>query len=277
MAGNVVDPLAGWAVCPRRGPGRASFRLFVAAGGLLFAAAAGQTIMRSTGTTMAGMPMPGGWTMSMAWMRMPGQHSVAAAGSFLGMWMPMMVAMMLPSLLPALWRYRLALGDEGGLRPVVLTLLVGIAYFLVWTLLGLVVFQSGTLVAGYVMRLPAVARAMPLATGLALALAGMLQLSHWKARRLACCRAANAGGQSSPAGAMSAWRDGLRLGLQCNGSCAGLTAAWLALGIMDWRAMLAVTGAITAERIAPGGAHIARAIGVLIIAAACLLGKGALG
>jgi hypothetical protein len=42
------------------------------------------------------MPMPGGWTMSMAWMRMPGQTWPGAAASFLGMWVVMMVAMMLP-------------------------------------------------------------------------------------------------------------------------------------------------------------------------------------
>jgi len=51
---------------------------------------------------MGEMPMPGGWTMSMAWMRMPGQTWPGAAASFLGMWIVMMVAMMLPSLVPML-------------------------------------------------------------------------------------------------------------------------------------------------------------------------------
>ena len=57
-------------------------------------------------SAMGGMPMPGGWTMSMTWMRMPGQTWPGAAASFLGMWIVMMVAMMLPSLVPMLWRYR---------------------------------------------------------------------------------------------------------------------------------------------------------------------------
>jgi predicted metal-binding membrane protein len=47
---------------------------------------------------MGEMPMPGRWTMPMAWMRMPGQTWPGAAASFLGMWVVMMVAMMLPSL-----------------------------------------------------------------------------------------------------------------------------------------------------------------------------------
>ena len=58
--------------------------------------------------------MPGGWTMSMAWMRMPGQTWLGAAASFLGMWVGMMVAMMLPSLVPVLWRYREPVGRPAG-------------------------------------------------------------------------------------------------------------------------------------------------------------------
>jgi len=41
---------------------------------LLFATSATVTIAwGSCMAAMGGMPMPGGWTMSMAWMRMPGQ------------------------------------------------------------------------------------------------------------------------------------------------------------------------------------------------------------
>jgi Predicted metal-binding integral membrane protein (DUF2182) len=32
------------------------------------------------------MTMPGGWEMSMAWMRMPGQSRIGAAAMFLTMW-----------------------------------------------------------------------------------------------------------------------------------------------------------------------------------------------
>jgi hypothetical protein len=74
---------------------------------------------------MGEMPMPGGWTMSMAWMRMPGQTWPGAAASFLGMWVVMMVAMMLPSLVPMLWRYRQAVGSAGEPRLAGLTALAG--------------------------------------------------------------------------------------------------------------------------------------------------------
>ena len=80
---------------------------------------------------MGGMAMPGGWTMSMAWMRMPGQTWPGAAASFLGMWIVMMVAMMLPSLVPMVWRYRAAVGRAGATRLAGPTALVGAGYFFV--------------------------------------------------------------------------------------------------------------------------------------------------
>jgi len=42
-----------------------------------------------------GMDMPGGWTMSMMWMRMSGQTWPAAGALFVLVWLVMMVAMML--------------------------------------------------------------------------------------------------------------------------------------------------------------------------------------
>ncbi|WEX75180.1 DUF2182 domain-containing protein [Sinorhizobium numidicum] len=67
-----------------------------------------------------------GWTMSMTWMRMPGQTWSAAAASFLGMWLvKMMMAMMLPSLVPMLRRYRQAVANAGEIRLGRLTTLEG--------------------------------------------------------------------------------------------------------------------------------------------------------
>src|ERR687898_1880971 len=91
-----------------------SQRGFVGVVALLFTASAALTIVWCASmSAMGGMRMPGGWTMSMAWMRMPGQTWPGAAASFLVMWVVMMVAMMLPSLTPMLWRYRRAVGRTG--------------------------------------------------------------------------------------------------------------------------------------------------------------------
>src|SRR6516225_2166287 len=117
---------------------RASQRVFLAVSAALFAASAAVTIVWCASMSAMGeMPMPGGWTMSMAWMRMPGQTWLGAAASFLSMWVVMMVAMMLPSLVPTLWRYRQTV-DRTGEKPLgQLTALVGVGYFSIWTIVGI--------------------------------------------------------------------------------------------------------------------------------------------
>jgi predicted metal-binding membrane protein len=115
---------------------------------------------------MGEMPMPGGWRMSMAWMRMPGQTWPVAPASFLGMWLVMMVAMMLPSLVPMLRRYRQAVGSAAGTRLARRTALVGAGYFFVWTVFGLAAFPLGAALAAVEMQKPALARAVPIAAGL---------------------------------------------------------------------------------------------------------------
>ena len=105
---------------------RSSERGFYAVSVVLFAASTGVTIIGCASmSAMGGMPMPGGWTMSMMWMRMPGQTWLGAGAAFLGMWVVMMVAMMLPSLVPMLWRYRQAVGRTDETRLGWLTARVG--------------------------------------------------------------------------------------------------------------------------------------------------------
>ena len=220
---------------------------------------------------MGGMPMPGGWTMSMAWMRMPGQTWPGAAASFLGMWVVMTAAMMLPSLVPMLWRYRRAVGRTGEARLGWLTALVGLGYYFVWTALGIAVFPLGVALAAVEMKEPALARAVPAAVGVVVLIAGSLQFTAWKARHLACCREAPGRGRTLPADTGTAWRHGLRLGLHCSSCCAGLTAILLAIGVMDLRAMAFVTAAITVERLAPAGERVARATGVVVAGAGLFL------
>ena len=214
--------------------------------------------------------MPGGWALSMMWMRMPGQTWLGAAASFAGMWVAMMVAMMLPSLTPMLWRYRQAIG-AGATRSGWLTSIVGAAYFAVWAVMGVIVFPLGVALAASLMREPAFARVVPIVAGAAVLTAGGLQYTEWKARHLAFCRNTLGCGRTLPADAGSAWRHGFRLGLHCSHSCAGLTAVALGLGVMDVRVMAAVTAAITAEHLAPAGVRVARINGGLGLAAGLLL------
>ena len=64
---------------------------------------------------------------------------------------------------------------------------------------------------------------------------------------------------------------GLRLGLHCSQCCAGPIVILLVTGVMDLRAMAVVAAAITVERLAPAGEHVARAIGVVAIGAGVFL------
>ena len=220
---------------------------------------------------MGEMPMPGGWTMSMAWMRMPGQTWSGAAASFLGMWVVMMVAMMLPSLVPMLWRYRRAVGKAAKTPLGRLTALVGAGYFFVWIAFGLAAFPLGVTLAAIEMQQPTLARVVPVAVGVVVLIAGMFQFTAWKTHHLACCRETPGRGRSLTADASTAWRHGLRLGIHCSLCCASLMAVLLVIGVMDLRAMAVVTAAITIERLAPAGERVARVIGAVVVGAGLLL------
>ncbi|HMA30506.1 MAG TPA: DUF2182 domain-containing protein [Casimicrobiaceae bacterium] len=220
---------------------------------------------------MDGMPMPGSGTMSTVWMPMPGQTWPGAAASFVGMWIVMMVAMMLPSLVPALWRYRHAIGSGGATRPGSPIALMALGYFVVWTAFGIAIYPPGVALAAVEMQWPSLARVVPIAVGVVVLIAGALQFTAWKARHLACCREAPGRSLALPADGATAWRHGLHLGLHCIACSAGPIATLLAIGVMDLRAMAAVTAAITAERLAPGGERVARVIGSVAVGAGLLL------
>jgi predicted metal-binding membrane protein len=246
----------------------ASDRTFVWISALLFVASTAVTVAWcGSMSAMGGMPMPGGWSMSMAWMRMPGQTWLAAAATFLAMWTVMMVAMMLPSLVPMLRAYRDVAGAADG--PGIRSLLAAAGYFCVWTAVGAAVYPFGVALAGIAMRVPAVSRALPAAGGAAVLLAGLVQLSRWKTRCLASCAARPAG--RLEADARGAWGHGIRLGLHCGRCCANLMAVMLVLGVMDAGVMGVVALAVTAERVAPARGRVARAIGAVLVAAGAWL------
>jgi predicted metal-binding membrane protein len=256
----------------------ASHYAFFGVSALLFTASATVTILWCASmSAMGGMPMPGGWTMSMAWMRMPGQTWPAAAAMFLGMWVVMMVAMMLPYLVPALWRYRQAVSGTGETSLGLRTALVGTGYFFVWTSIGLAAFPLGATLAALQMLSPALSRATPVAAGVVVLLAGALQFTRWKAHGLACCRQSLRADHTFPSTTLTAWRYGLRLGLDCARCCANLMALLLVLGVMDLRAMAVVAAAITLERLAPAGDRVARTLGAVVVPAGLVFMAQALG
>ena len=255
---------------PTVGARMESHRAFLGVSALLFAASVTVTIIWCRSMSSMDMPMPGGWRMSMAWMRMPDQTWLGAAAMFLAMWIVMMVAMMLPSLVPMLWRYRRAVVTTGGIRLGLLTALVGMGYFIVWAVFGMLAYPLGVGLADLEMRQEAVSRAVPFAMGVVALIAGALQFTPWKAGHLACCRESPGCG-SLAADAGTAWRHGLSLGLHCTRCCAGQMAVLLVIGVMDLHAMVVVAAAITIERLAPAGDRVARATGLFAVGGGLLL------
>lgn len=141
--------------------------LFMVFSSLVFAVSATATIYFSRSMS-SGMDMPGGWTMSMMWMRMPGYTWTASAAMFLLMWLAMMVAMMLPSAMPVLLKSRQALDSERSMNVALAMTVVAIGYFLVWMAIGGAVYVAGVGFALATMRWSEVSRAVPALSGAAL-------------------------------------------------------------------------------------------------------------
>src|SRR5437868_6642850 len=154
-------------------------RRFAIAGAAIATAAAWAMTVRGARNMAGAMPMPGGWSMSMAWISMGDQSAVARATMFLTMWTVMMVAMMLPSVMPVVLLHRRLVtaridrGEAAGGSN--LLLLAG--YFGVWTGFGALAYVAGTSIARGAMRNASLSQAVPVATGLALFAAGAYQLT----------------------------------------------------------------------------------------------------
>ena len=197
--------------------------------------------------------MPGGWTMSMVWMPAPGQSWAGTGARFVAMWLVMMMAMMLPPLLPMLANFRRNR----------LAALAGAGYFSIWALFGAAVYTLGSGIASVELRWPGAARLVPLATAATLLAAGAVQLSAWRARRLAVCRVC--GAPASPTAAATLFH-GARFGVNCSLCCLGLMAVLLVGGMMNVVVLAAVAVAVALERLAPWPALWARGVGAVVLA-----------
>jgi predicted metal-binding membrane protein len=251
--------------------GRLNLRSIHAGAVLVFAIAVGLTL---TSARMSGgaMPMPGGWTMAMAWVRMPGQTWLAAGAMFAGMWLAMMVAMMLPSSLPMLLLYRRVVAFRGERYITLLTALMASAYFIVWTLFGVIAYGIGISIADGAMRSATFSALVPAGAGAALVVSGIYQLTPWKSACLKHCR--------DPLELVAShlhpgWRGAVALGVHhglfCTGCCWALMVMQLVMGVMNLGAMAAIATVIAFEKLIATGPMVARVVGVAAIAAGVVM------
>jgi predicted metal-binding membrane protein len=238
---------------------------FLATSALVFIVCVAVTLYENA--TMSGsMAMPGGWLMSMPWMRMPDQNWFAAACSFIGMWIVMMTAMMAPVLVVTLLRFRRRYSDSDATRVNALTALAASGYLFVWAVVGAVIYPFGLAAAAATTASPTLSRLIPVTSGAILLLAGCLQLTKWKTRMLCRCRQQFVNGPKPSVRFVDAWRAGTRMGTACATCCSALMVVPLVTGVMNLVTMAAVALAISAERHSRQPKQVVWIIGVLIVA-----------
>jgi predicted metal-binding membrane protein len=223
---------------------------------------------------VSGMPMPGGWSMSMAWMNMGGQSPTGHALMFVSMWTVMMIAMMLPSVMPVVLLHRRLLisrverGDAASGSHMLL--LAG--YFSVWAAFGLLAYAIGMTISTAAMRDARVSLLVPAASGATLIAAGLYQVTRWKRACLRHCRSPlELFSRHQIRRSRDSWTFGVHHGAYCAGCCWGLMAIQLAVGVMSIPLMLAVAVVILLEKQWRHGEALATATGVAAIAGGVFL------
>jgi len=203
------------------------------------------------------MEMPGGWTMSMMWMRMRGQTWFGSAISFLLMWLAMMVAMMMPSALPMFLKTR---------RQWASLCHMASGYFAIWLAAGVGIYALGVAFATVAMRSELFSRAVPWLLAASLVAAGAIQFTRWKMTHLLRCRSPFGCASSCPQHE-SSFPLGCKQGAACCACCAAPMAIQLTLGIMNPLVMIVVAIVIAAEKLLPRPAIVARLVGISAIIA----------
>jgi predicted metal-binding membrane protein len=226
---------------------------FIAVCVLAFAASALATVYFCR--SCCEMEMPGGWTISMMWTRMPGQTWTASATSFQLMWLTMMVAMMLPSALPTFLKTR---------RESSSLCYMASGYFGIWLAAGIGIYALGVAVATFAMRSESFSRAIPLLLSASLIGGGLIQFTRWKMTHLLRCRSPLGCASSCPQNETS-FRLGCKQGAACCACCAAPMTIQLGLGMMNPLVMILVAIVITAEKLLPRPEITARLVGIAAI------------
>lgn len=206
-------------------------------------------------TMSGGMAMPGGWTMSMMWMRMSGRTWFASAISFSLMWLTMMVAMMLPSALPTYLKTKRA--------PLSLSVMAT-GYFAVWLAAGVGIYALGVAFAVATMRWESLSRAVPALSGAALIVAGAFQFTRWKMTGLLRCRSAFGCACVCPERETN-FRLGCKQGAACCRCCAAPMLILIVLGMMTPPVVIGVAIVVAAEKLMPRPEISVRLVGITVI------------
>jgi predicted metal-binding membrane protein len=178
--------------------------------------------------------------------------------AFDGLWTLMMAAMMLPATAPIAATYAQTLDHRRFLRMTAFTA----GYLAVWAATGL---PAHALIVGAARAARWLSLSGANLAAAIFALNGVYQLSGWKDRCLATCRA--------PIGLLiryASWRGaghdlraGAHHGMFCLGCCWSLMALLAAFGMMNRWAMIGITVVVVVEKATAAGPVFARIIGAI--------------
>lgn len=188
---------------------------------------------------------------------------------FVGVWVTMMAAMMLPSAAPmVLVVHRVTVErTRRGFVALAASWIFAAGYLAVWTACGLVAFGAFRAVKAAGPEFLAWDRSGPLAAGIAVAAAGVYQVTPLKRACLRHCR--------TPLhfvmhrwrrGGPGAFAMGVEHGAWCLGCCVGLMLVLFAVGVMSVTWMAVVAALIFAEKVLPFGARLSEVIAVVLVA-----------
>ncbi|ABM40128.1 DUF2182 domain-containing protein [Polaromonas naphthalenivorans] len=221
-----------------------------------------------------------GWAV-LAWMAVDMEHpfaqltmpvsskwSVANMLAIWTMWSLMMAAMMLPSALPMVLTF---VNLSGRSRQRARGCSFVAAYVLIW-----LTFSAGAAAAQWALQAmgwvnPMIVSTSAWLTGLLLVAAGLYQFSRLKHLCLSRCRTPVVFllGQWR-AGVSGAFVMGVQHGLLCLGCCWALMALLFVGGVMNLAWIAALSMAVAIEKLAPGGERMAKALGLVLMAAGLL-------
>jgi predicted metal-binding membrane protein len=210
------------------------------------------------------------WVITVA--RMQGMDDgpgtdLGGLGWFLGIWLTMMAAMMLPSVAPMVLLFA-HVSKERSRRgwALVPTWVFLAGYFVVWTAYGLVGYSVYRLVSSFAGEVLAWDRAGAYVAGVAVAAAGLYELTPLKRMCLRHCRSplhfVLTGWRSGRVGAV---RMGVEHGAYCVGCCWGLMVILFALGVMSLLWMGVVALVIFVQKVAPGAQRLSVPFAVALV------------
>ncbi len=207
-----------------------------------------------------------GGSMQYMWLMPMGSWTVHDFVLACAMWIIMMVGMMVPSAAPVILLYAMIARRERQQGRVMASTGVFVAgYLAVWGGFSIAAagLQYALTEAGLMSDLMESTSAG--VAGAVLLMAGTYQLSQWKGTCLAHCRSPiaflNRHWRSGP------FRMGFAHGSYCLGCCWAAMSVLFAVGVMNLAWIAGLSALVLLEKTVPRGALVARASGVLLVAA----------